>query len=54
MSDHMFRYSRTARINATQHTTSNHIELHEDGVIVVEILVQYLYEGDYNPTLPSM
>jgi hypothetical protein len=54
MSEHMFRYSRTARIDASQHTTSNHIKLHEDGGIVVEIMVQYLYEGDYNPTLPSM
>jgi hypothetical protein len=53
MSDHIFRYSRTARVNASQQTTSNYIEFHEDGVIVVEILVQYLYEGDYNLTLPS-
>jgi hypothetical protein len=50
----MSKYSRTARIDASQQTTSNHIELHEDGVIVVEILVQYLYEGDYNSTLPSI
>jgi hypothetical protein len=50
----MFRYSRTASIDASQHATSNHIELHEDGVIVFEIMVQYLYEGDYNPTLPSL
>jgi hypothetical protein len=54
MSDHIFRYSRTARIDASQQTTTNRIKLHEDGVIVVKIMVQYLYEGDYNSTLPSM
>jgi hypothetical protein len=43
MSDHMFRYSRTARIDASQQTTSNHVELHEDGVVVVEIMVQYVF-----------
>jgi hypothetical protein len=42
MSEHMFRYSRTARIDASQQTTSNHVELHEDGVVVVEIMVQYV------------
>jgi hypothetical protein len=39
--------------DTTQKTRTDHINLLEDDPATVELIVPYLYEGDYDPVLPS-
>jgi hypothetical protein len=44
---------RAISTNITKETRSDQIDLPEDDPTIVKLLVRYLYEGEYDPVLPS-